>query len=294
MRLGAALPGVVVSAGPVRGAVRVGGRGGRVAGPRTAPRSSSSTCSHSPPVRASPWSGASRCSRTPGPSRRPGTRRSVDAQVAVGRRHVDADQPWSLSPAALLRAPYTPRLVLPSPNGSTIAAAASGLVLAACLRNASAVGRWLAAHGYGTRRVPCWSSRPGNAGPTGRCDHPLRTVWAPAPSLPPSARFSPSLSPEAAWLRAAYLGTADVAAAVRGSRIRSGADPGRVRRRRHHRGGPGRQHRRAGPHRWRLPPPPESTPLPVRPRRCPMESASSLRRTLLINAGVGGAGRAGV
>ena len=29
-----------------------------------------------------------------------------------------AAAPWSLSPAGLRRAPFTPRLVLPSPNGS--------------------------------------------------------------------------------------------------------------------------------------------------------------------------------
>src|SRR5690554_6290538 len=44
-----------------------------------------------------------------------------DAQLAVDRRATGADTPWSLSPTALRRAPFTPRLVLPSPNGSTIA-----------------------------------------------------------------------------------------------------------------------------------------------------------------------------
>src|SRR5882724_611215 len=50
--------------------------------------------------------------------------RSHQAQLAVGRRAVSAARPWSLSPAALRRAPFTPRLVLPSPNGSAICAAA--------------------------------------------------------------------------------------------------------------------------------------------------------------------------
>lgn len=35
------------------------------------------------------------------------------------------------------------RLVLPSPNGSAIASATAGTVVAACLRNATAVARWL-------------------------------------------------------------------------------------------------------------------------------------------------------
>jgi 2-phosphosulfolactate phosphatase len=77
------------------------------------------------------------------------------AVVAVGRSSVTATTPWSLSPAALRRAPFTPRLVLPSPNGSAIAAAARAqTVVAGCLRNASAVGRWLAQHGFGTLERP--------------------------------------------------------------------------------------------------------------------------------------------
>ncbi|MFD2690955.1 2-phosphosulfolactate phosphatase [Streptomyces phyllanthi] len=75
----------------------------------------------------------------------------MDAELAVGRRAVSRDAPWSLSPAALRRAPFAPRLVLPSPNGSTISAAANGAaVVAGCLRNATAVAAWLAGHGYGT------------------------------------------------------------------------------------------------------------------------------------------------
>ena len=69
--------------------------------------------------------------------------REVDAVLAVGRREVTPEHPWSLSPSALLAAPAPPRLVLPSPNGSAIAAAAGGVVVAACLRNAGAVAEWL-------------------------------------------------------------------------------------------------------------------------------------------------------
>lgn len=48
---------------------------------------------------------------------------------------------FSLSPASLLRLPPKSRLVLPSPNGSTLclAAARRARVIAGCLRNASAV-----------------------------------------------------------------------------------------------------------------------------------------------------------
>jgi 2-phosphosulfolactate phosphatase len=51
--------------------------------------------------------------------------------------------PYSLSPASLLGVPAGTRVELPSPNGATVALAAAGagaVVLAGCLRNASAVG----------------------------------------------------------------------------------------------------------------------------------------------------------
>ena len=72
------------------------------------------------------------------------------ATLAVGRfealsrgdaRHV------SLSPASLSEVEGVERLVLPSPNGSTIAFAladSGAQVVGACLRNAGAVARWLA------------------------------------------------------------------------------------------------------------------------------------------------------
>ena len=54
----------------------------------------------------------------------------IDAALAVGRREVTPDRSWSLSPAHLRVAPAPPRLVLPSPNGSTIAAAGAGTIVA--------------------------------------------------------------------------------------------------------------------------------------------------------------------
>lgn len=72
------------------------------------------------------------------------------ATLAVGRieaRHLD-DPPPSLSPAQLLTSRYVDRLVLPSPNGSTICAAVrdsgtGAIVVGASLRNRAAVARWL-------------------------------------------------------------------------------------------------------------------------------------------------------
>jgi 2-phosphosulfolactate phosphatase len=139
--------------------------------------------------------------------------RSVGAVAAVGRRQVDPDHPWSLSPSALVRAPHTPRLVLPSPNGSTIAAATSGLVLAASLRNASAVGRWLASNGYGDPARPVLVVPAGERWPDGSLRPSLEDGLGAGAVV--AALGCASMSAEASWLAAAYLGTADVAAAVR-------------------------------------------------------------------------------
>lgn len=64
-----------------------------------------------------------------------------EARSRAGTRHV------SLSPASLAEVVGVERLVLPSPNGSTISFAlddTGAQVVGACLRNAGAVARWLA------------------------------------------------------------------------------------------------------------------------------------------------------
>jgi 2-phosphosulfolactate phosphatase len=53
------------------------------------------------------------------------------AALAVGRQAGTPASPWSLSRAALRQAPFTARLVLPSPNASAIAAAAGDATVAA-------------------------------------------------------------------------------------------------------------------------------------------------------------------
>lgn len=68
------------------------------------------------------------------------------AVLAVGRREATAGA-ISLSPNSLRSARGLQRLVLPSPNGSSIAhalAATSTVCVGAALRNASAVARWIA------------------------------------------------------------------------------------------------------------------------------------------------------
>lgn len=77
---------------------------------------------------------------------------SLGATLAVGRlEETLLDQRGvSLSPAAMSRVRGVDRILLPSPNGSTIAsllADAGATVVAASLRNATAVGRWVALEG---------------------------------------------------------------------------------------------------------------------------------------------------
>ncbi len=71
-----------------------------------------------------------------------------DAVLAVGRSVGRQEGGVSLSPETVARAAGMTRLVLPSPNGSTIAFAlrdGGATLVGASLRNATAVGRWLAA-----------------------------------------------------------------------------------------------------------------------------------------------------
>jgi len=85
-----------------------------------------------------------------------GDSRAVEAEVdrgaihAVARGSRDARQPWSMAPSSLISVPARTRVVMPSPNGASIAAAIAGqgsTVLAGCLRNATAVARAAAALG---------------------------------------------------------------------------------------------------------------------------------------------------
>src|SRR5690606_17236320 len=81
--------------------------------------------------------------------------RERNAEVASRRNRFEGR--YSLSPSSLSTAPAGLRLVLPSPNGSSLAFAAmeSGAALAAgCLRNASSVAAWAAQEGKNIAVVP--------------------------------------------------------------------------------------------------------------------------------------------
>jgi len=165
--------------------------------------------------------------------------RSHRAELAVGRRAVSAARPWSLSPAALRGAPFVPRLVLPSPNGSAICAAAAegagvgadaglgvgvGLgvgavtVIAGCLRNAAAVGRFLRGS-----PGPVTVIAAGERWPDGSLRPALEDLLGAGAILSAlrdaaAARDggAGAFSPEAEAARACFEATAAVAAAVSG------------------------------------------------------------------------------
>ncbi|MFI6995995.1 2-phosphosulfolactate phosphatase [Nocardia sp. NPDC050175] len=138
---------------------------------------------------------------------------SRDAQLAVGRKAASEQQPWSLSPAALRRAPAPARLVLPSPNGSAISAAVGGVpVIAACLRNASAVARWIVEQGWGTADQPISVIAAGEHWPGQDVLRPAIEDWFGAAAIISALAENGAgpLSPEASAAKTTYDATGDV------------------------------------------------------------------------------------
>jgi len=133
--------------------------------------------------------------------------RRTGGELAVGRGEVTPEHPWSLSPAALGAAPAPARLVLPSPNGSAIAAAASGVVAAGCLRNARAVAAWL-----GDEPVTVVAA--GERWPDGSLRPALEDLLGAGAVLAALARHGAE-SPEATAARSAYESCRSVPDAVR-------------------------------------------------------------------------------
>jgi 2-phosphosulfolactate phosphatase len=140
------------------------------------------------------------------------------ARLAVGRKQVSDANPWSLSPAALRRAPAADRLVLPSPNGSTIAAAAAKAgptVVAGSLRNARATGRWLAANAFGTPERPVAVIAAGERWPDGSLRPAFEDLLgAGAVIAALTDAGCSSVSPEAVVARVCVHTAADIPVAV--------------------------------------------------------------------------------
>ncbi|MFF1506660.1 2-phosphosulfolactate phosphatase [Streptomyces sp. NPDC058326] len=146
--------------------------------------------------------------------------RERDAVLAVGRSEATPAHPWTLSPAALRAAPVPmpDRLVLPSPNGSTIAADAASCgatVIAASLRNHSAVARRLTDRGYGTADRPLAVIASGERWPDGSLRPALEDLLG-AGAVLSALAGTHTLTPEATAAATLWSATEDPVAALHG------------------------------------------------------------------------------
>ncbi|EME20886.1 2-phosphosulfolactate phosphatase [Rhodococcus triatomae] len=129
-----------------------------------------------------------------------------DAVLAVGRSAATGDA-VSLSPLTVRSARELSRLVLPSPNGSTIAyslAAASGVCVGASLRNASSVAAWIAEnHSPGTAVAVIAA---GERWPDGTLRPAVEDLWGAGAVISALRVLRPdlSVSPEAETASAAW------------------------------------------------------------------------------------------
>ncbi|MFE2558844.1 2-phosphosulfolactate phosphatase [Streptomyces sp. NPDC059352] len=140
----------------------------------------------------------------------------VGATLAVGRGEATPDHPWTLSPAALRAAPVPSRLVLPSPNGSTIAAEAGGAtVVAASLRNRTAVARRLTDRGYGSEGRPLAVIASGERWPDGSLRPALEDLLG-AGAVLSALVGTGTPTPEAAAAATLWTATEDPVAALHG------------------------------------------------------------------------------
>jgi 2-phosphosulfolactate phosphatase len=126
------------------------------------------------------------------------------AVLARPRRAAGPGHPWSLSPASLAGGPLPGRLVLPSRNGSAIAAVSTGgHILAGGLRNATAVARWLDHHGYGVPGRPAVIIAAGERWPGGELRPALEDLIGAgaiiAALAPGKARSAEAAAAQALW-----------------------------------------------------------------------------------------------
>jgi 2-phosphosulfolactate phosphatase len=138
---------------------------------------------------------------------------SVVPAVPAVASEGSAAGPWVLSPRWVGEHPSGSQLVLPSPNGGVLALATvdagARWVVAASLRNASAVGRALLAAGTATVGVIAageQSSESSESGGWRTAVEDLLGAGAVLAALDPAASVSaPGCSPEAAAARAAFV-----------------------------------------------------------------------------------------
>jgi 2-phosphosulfolactate phosphatase len=120
--------------------------------------------------------------------------KSVGAELAGSR----GKSRYSLSPISLMPIPAGTRLVLPSPNGSTLSLTTGNTpTFAGCLRNARAVAKAALRHGPKVSVVPC--------GERWKEDHSLRPAFEDLIGAGAIiSNLSGSLSPEASVAVAAF------------------------------------------------------------------------------------------
>lgn len=127
---------------------------------------------------------------------------SREAVLAVGRSEAGPDD-VSLSPSSVLTADDVRRLVLPSPNGSTICfglAATGARVYAACLRNRSEVAARLS-----LLDGPVTVVAAGERWPDGSLRPAVEDLWGAGAVIEALVRFGArGLSPEARMAEAAF------------------------------------------------------------------------------------------
>lgn len=137
--------------------------------------------------------------------------READAVLAVGRGTAAPGQ-ISLSPGTLRTGSAPARLVLPSPNGSTLAHYLGGtpaVCLGASLRNGAAVADWIAST-YDPVRSTIAVIATGEQWPDGGMRPAVEDLWGAGLVLDHLAEAGwLALSPEAAVARAAWQAVAD-------------------------------------------------------------------------------------
>ncbi len=137
--------------------------------------------------------------------------REHDAVLAVGRSQAGPGQ-ISLSPTTLRGGQVPDRIVLPSPNGSTISqhlTSSSSVCLGASLRNAQAVAAWITAH-YDPERSTVAVVASGEHWPGDALRPAVEDLWGAGAVVDHLARAGwTTPSPEAAAARAAWRVAAD-------------------------------------------------------------------------------------
>lgn len=135
----------------------------------------------------------------------------LNADLAAHRGRETPQQPYSLSPVSLTTIPANTRIVLPSPNGSTLAflAAAHRVpVFAGCLRNAAAIAALTATCGPHIAVIPAGERWGVSDGPLRPASEDLVGAGAVLDALH-ALRAAAVLSPEAATAVAAFRAVRD-------------------------------------------------------------------------------------